>query len=120
MRLTRRDSEERKQAILEHFLKHPDSTGDEAQALLVSGKLTGKKGPQLSTGVLYELRKRATTMNPQRPGGAGAATLSDADLLKLRERALEIQKLLAAAPGVASVIITRDGARIERLREEPL
>jgi Cu/Ag efflux pump CusA len=120
VRLTRRKSEERKAAVLDYFLKHPHATGDEAQAALTSGKLTGEKGPQLSTGVLYELRKRAGVMLPDGARAAAGQPASGDAYAELRERAEELKRVLLATPGVSEVIVTREGARVVRLREEAL
>lgn len=119
----RREQEARREAALAHFLKHPDATGDEVQALLVKGKLTGRPGPQLGTGTIYEIRKRALGML----GAVGPATQARASedgeaLAELREQARRLQAVLARIPGVAEVHITREGARVVRLQpsEEPL
>lgn len=122
MRLTRKKSEERKEAVLSFFLKNPAATGDEAQAALVSGKLTGEKGPEIATGMLYELKKQASSMRAglrQTDSAAGQST-ADQDLAELRARARELQGILARLDGIAEVSITSDGATVRRVRREPL
>jgi hypothetical protein len=120
VKLTRKKSEERQQAVLSWFLNHPAGTGDEAQAALSSGKLTGEKGPTMSVGMVYSLRKRALSMLPQ--GGilssAAQPALTGEQLARLRDLAKKVQDLLAATPGVPQVTITQGEIRITKLRSE--
>jgi len=125
MKLTRKKSATRRQAVLDFFVAHPDATGDEAQAALMSGKLTGERGPALSIGVLYELRKRAleqvASFAAPTARLAGATPPSEA-LAQLRQSVALVQKTLGQLPDVAEVIIGRDGARLVRMepRQEAL
>jgi hypothetical protein len=131
--MTRRESEERQQAVLRFFMEHPTATGDEAQKALISGRLTGKKGPPMGIGMLFRVKRQAESLArsgaPLPPAPAPAPEVFRApavpahvggnndELEMLRERVRELQRLLANAPGgVVEIHITRDGARMVRLR----
>lgn len=112
--MTRREAQARRDAVLKYFREHPDATGDEAQEALSSGKLTGKKGPPLGLGVLYELRKIARSGSTP---ATGRSFTSDG-IEELRRRAAAIQEALQEADDIVEVSITRDGARIVRLERK--
>lgn len=122
--MTRRDSEARRQAIYEFFLKNPGATGDEAQAALRAGKLAGieKGGPAMSIGQLYALRRKAAETTALAAPPVAPTMDSGPALAELREAVRRAQAALAKLPDVSEVHITRSGARLVRLtpREEPL
>jgi hypothetical protein len=118
MKMTRKAAEKRQQAVLDFFLRNPAATGDEAQLALSGGKLTGEKGPTMSVGMLYSLRKRALSMLPAGGSARVVDSMSGDQLAKLRERARELQEMLAKLPDVSGVTITRDGARVVRTKVE--
>lgn len=119
--MTRRQSEERKAAVLRFFSEHPDATGDEAQAALTSGRLTGKAGPPIGLGVLYELKRRAGETHPVPPRTAVEPPRAGAqDRGRLRELARALQEELRLHPDVSEVLVTPTGARVTRLGSEAL
>ncbi len=116
---SRRENEQRKAALLAFFRENPDATGDEAQEALKSGKLTGKRGPAIGLGVLYELRKQAREGVP----APLASPLPPADpvrLQHLRELASQLQRELDGAGDIVSVTITRDGTTVRRVADTAL
>lgn len=126
--LTRRESEERRRGVLNWFLAHPDATGDEAQRALINGQITGKKGPPMGIGALYDIKREADRMRTQ---GAIALSSSAAPvnteqagvaLAELRDLASKLQALLSQLPQITEVRVTREGASMMRAvtREEKL
>jgi hypothetical protein len=121
--LSRKESEERQQAVLRFFVDNPRSTGDEAQRALTSGRLLGKKGqPPMGLGMLFKLKRQAETMAARgvrlpEPPRAADSQLTEEQLAALRDRGHELQKLLSELPeAVIEVHITRDGVRVVRLK----
>ena len=122
MAVTRHASEERQAAVLKFFLENPSATGEEAQRALTLGRLVGEKGqPPMGTGMLFRLQRQAHDMRRKSqlppPLGGTPAQLDEAGVRLLRERALQLQELLAKAPGgVTEVHVSKDGVRVVRLR----
>jgi hypothetical protein len=124
-KVSRRESEQRQQAMMNFFLSNPTATGEEGQAALISGKLTGSKGPPMGVGMLFRIQRQARQLARQGvmsgPQGDGAA-LSPGDLAELRKASGVIARVLAGLPGVKEVIIDRSGPRLVRhaVKEERL
>jgi hypothetical protein len=127
--LTRKESEERQQAVLRFFVENPRATGEEAQRALSSGLLTGKQGqPPMGLGMLFRLKRQAEAMAakddtpPERPARMnGGAQLSEEQTQALRESARGLQRLLSEMPDtVLGVNVTREGVRVVRTTEEEL
>ncbi len=128
--LSKRQSTERQQGVLNYFLTHPEATGDEAQKALIDGKLTGSKGPPMGIGLLFKLkrqaedlrRKGAATGSPPRPGAPAEPPAPSGGIEELRALTARLQRLLSTMPDVAELRITSVGAKVVRtlLREETL
>jgi len=124
MALTRRDSEERQQALLNFFLSRPDATGEDGQRALVGGSLLGKKGPPMGLHMLFRIKRQADQLRST--GAAQVANVPSAVspskigpiLAELRELAAKLQKALESLPDVTEVKISRTGMRIVRLRAQ--
>jgi hypothetical protein len=123
-KLTRRESEMRRQALLNFYLTNPDATGDEAQEALATGRLTGSKGPPVSQHTLYALKRQAEEL---RRAGQQSVPVPDPALVtpqlaKLRDACREVMRILQGIPGAESVHVTRTNVTIERasVRQEPL
>ena len=124
--LTRRESEERHQALLNFFMTNPDATGTEANKALESGRLTGKKGPKMGNGEIFRIRrhalemlKSAATQISSRPMAREEAAPA---LAEMRELVAKFHQVMERMPEVTKVVITRTGATTSRTeeREEPL
>ena len=123
--LTRKESDERQQAVLRFFIANPRATGEDAQHALTSGRLTGKQGqPPMGLAMLYRLKRQAEEMaakgdTPPEPPTRmnGGAQMSEEQTQALRERARELQELLSELPDtVLAVNVTREGVRIVRMQ----
>lgn len=135
MTLTRRESEERQQAVLRFFIESglsPDgtktrATGDEAQRALTTGRLTGKKDqPPMGLNMLYRLQRQAVdhlkkgkplppapVPPPAHPVPYAPAPVIEA----LRSRTKELEAILNnGSSDVVEIHITRDGVRIVRMQ----
>lgn len=116
-KLTRREIDERKQAVLNYFLAHPRATGDEAQRALTAGKLTGNKGPPMGFGMLFRLKREAEAQLRSGRVPTVAAPLAQErseNLNGLRDAAAEIQELLAKLPNIAEVRVSRASVTVVR------
>jgi hypothetical protein len=125
--LTRKESEERQQAVLNYFMANPLATGDEAQRALVSGQLTGKKTVPMGIGMLFRLKRQAEQL--LKSGTAQVAAIKPMApeqaapiLAELREAAARLQKVLAKLPEVAEVRVSRADVIVTRtvVQEERL
>ena len=114
-KLTRRDAEARRAAVLKAWVDRPDATGDEIQKLLVDGKLTGVKGPAMSIGTLYALRKQAADQARIGRELMAPKEVSAQAMTALRKAAQALQVVLAQLPGVREVVVTRDSSRLVRV-----
>jgi len=123
--LTRRESIERQQAVLDYFLSEPFATGDEAQQALISGKLTGATSPPMGLGMLFRIKRRAEEMRrgattagtaPSAPGLQPDARpgRSPPTLENLRDATTRLQRVLAEMPDVAEVRVTARDAKVVR------
>jgi hypothetical protein len=127
--LSRREAEERQQAVLDYFLKNPRATGDEAQCELMNGRLTGRKGPKMGIAMVFRLKRQAedllrrgTAMVSATPATALSPEQAAPVLASLRELTAKVQTLLDKLPDVAEVRITRGDAKAIRqvTREDDL
>lgn len=131
MALTRRESDERKQAVIRFFIENPRATGEEAQAALTSGRLTGRQGqPPMGLGMLFGLQRQAREMAAKGikptdlPAPAlpvqmnGAHDSSERQFQALRECARELQNVLSQMPEtVLEVNVTRERVRVVRMQK---
>jgi hypothetical protein len=124
--LTRAHSEAREQAVLRFFLENPRATGDEAQKALVSGRLTGEKGPPMGIGRLFKVKRQAELLVKDGANAVSARPMAPEHaaplLTELRNLTGKMQTVLQSLPDVAEVRVTRAGAIVVRsvTREEPL
>jgi hypothetical protein len=124
-KLTRRESDQRKQAILRFFISNPCATGEEAQRALASGKLTGRAEQPMGIGLLFRIKRQAEVSDAGKRNGAAPPLSADATgeaTAELRDLVAKAQTVLLQLPDVAEVRITRSGAKVIRsvTREEPL
>lgn len=125
--MTRKESEERQEAVLRYFLENPRATGEEAQRLLTIGRLLphrGKEQPPMGLGMLYRVKRKAEDMARKgfRPEAQAPRLIldgkpDDAQMQALRQRAQELQDALSKMPdGVLEVRVSRNGVSVVRMQ----
>lgn len=118
-RLKRRQVEERYAAVLQFFIADPDATGEEAQAALTSGRLTGAVGPPMNIGQLYRLRRQALQLAKSGATPKSAPVVArpdpktDAAVKELRALASSIQRRMDDA-GLVEMTLTRASIKVKR------
>jgi hypothetical protein len=118
-RLKRKQVEERYAAVLKFYIANPTATGDEAQDALVSGRMTGQKGPPMNIGQLYRLRRQALQLSlsgavqQTPPTDARTGMKTDGAVKELRALAASMQKLMDAA-GLVELHLTRSTVKAVR------
>jgi len=136
--MTRRESGERQEAVLQFFLDNPRATGEEAQTQLTLGRLVpshGKDQPPMGLHMLFRIKRRAEEITkrgglqanepalhfPPTSHSNGADSKNEDQMNALRERTREVQELLVKMPpGVLEVHVSRGGIKILRTTEEEL
>ena len=116
MKLTRRDAEMRRQAVVRYWMANPDATGKEVQQALVSGRLTGAKSPSMSEGSIYALKAHALELLkagqriPPVPASAASAAASE----DWKKHAKALQLALGRTADIVRVLVSREKVEVER------